>query len=70
MTYRIHSEDMLEVILSERNLLTLLAKVRRPDTKATLVKLTPDGATLMVRGETDAVHYGERDMQCPTTPKH
>ncbi len=57
----VHENGSLEVVLSERNLLTLLAKVRRADSAATLVKFDTAGAhVLVVRAEDDETHYGAR----------
>jgi len=56
-------EEVIEVLLSRRNLLALLAKVdaHPPRSAATLVfPGTDEEPTLVVRAESDRQHYGHR----------
>ena len=49
----------IKVVLSRRNLLTLLAKLDEPDSHRTLYKLVNSGY-FIVQAENDAEHYGTR----------
>lgn len=51
--------NAVEVVLSKRNLLTLLAKLERPESKKTLCRITKQGF-LFVRAEADETHYKNR----------
>lgn len=53
--------DHVHVRLSERNLRTLLTKLRDPESARTLVRRFPDGSTLVLKAELDTDHYGERE---------
>ena len=49
---------VVEVILSERNLRSLLLDIENEENSVT--RLTPSGL-LIIRGETNEVHYAERE---------
>lgn len=55
-------EDNLtvEVVLSEKNLLALLTKIKTDWSACTIVKGEDNGQHLIVRGERDEVHYAAR----------
>lgn len=53
--------QQFRVVLSERNLRSLLSKLRLPDSACTISKTTDDGAvTIFVSAEPDAQHYADR----------
>ena len=63
------SEGQICVVLSRRNLLTLLAKLAgHPSDSACSVMWREPGATLLVHAEADALHYGQRVE--PPGPMH
>ena len=56
-------QEVIEVVLSRRNLLTLVAKLDRhpPQSVATIIGPDEEGRpTLVVRAEEDSPHYGRR----------
>lgn len=51
----------VKLVLSRRNLLTLLAKLDEPESHRTLYKMLSDiGVYCIVQAEDDAEHYGSR----------
>jgi hypothetical protein len=52
----------IQITLSQRNLLALLAKLDGypPDSVCTITTTGPDGPMLVVHAEDDEEHYGER----------
>lgn len=48
------------VTLSVRNLETLLNKVKRAESKKTLMRITGNGYVLVVTAEDNVTHYAER----------
>ncbi len=60
-----HESKVVEVMLSERNLLALLSKLSRKDSHHSLARHCEqeNGSawTLWVKVEEDAQHYGERE---------
>ncbi len=52
----IRPDQHIEIVLSKRNLLTLLSKLEWPDSAKTIT----DG-DIYVRAESDEIHYKDRD---------
>jgi hypothetical protein len=50
----------VEVVLSHRNLRTLLAKAADEDSRRTIIRDVADGVSLIVRAEDDNDHYRDR----------
>ena len=59
MNFKKLDNGTIVVELSERNLLTLLAKLNQPDSFCTLYKDCADGR-LVVQSVPDKQHYGDR----------
>ena len=64
------TDQRVEVVLSRRNLLTLLAKLDGfpPNSSCYLAFFDYEIPALFVRAESDAEHYGRRDT--PPGPMH
>jgi hypothetical protein len=60
MKLDINGKASVHVVLSRRNLKTLLAKLDEPESLKTLYKLTHSGTILMVTAEDDDKHYQGR----------
>jgi hypothetical protein len=58
---KIHDEKLVELRLSRRNLQTLLHKLDAPVSARTLFRTCENGVRVVVIGEDDETHYGDRE---------
>lgn len=59
----------VHVVLSKRNLLSLLAKLHQAGSLQSIFSLQDDQSILIVTGEDDAKHYAHRTPPGPVSPE-